>query len=613
MSWRNSIQDVFGRRGLPIIVAALAVLLCLPSLWLGLQNDDFVLKVVLTDPPLDPDWSRSPFEAFSFVDGDEELIQRALDTARIPWWTHPQLKLAFFRPVTSVTHWIDFKIWPDQPWLMHVQSLIWFAGAVLAAALLYRRLLVPVWVAGLAGLLFAIDDAHGMPAAWLANRNASIGVLFGLTALIAHDRWRRDQWRPGAWIAPVGLLLGLLAGEIALAAGGYLFAYALFIDSGSWRQRFVSLVPSGLIGASWWLAYRFLGYGASGSGVYIDPGANPVDFVRAAIERGPMLFSGIWVLPSGLSLFFSESATHVLWLTVVVLMVIIVVLILPLLMRDRVARFFTLGMVLSLVPACATFPDDRLLFFAGFGGMGLMAMFMSAVSQGAGWVPSSRIRRLPLATAFWLLVVINIVISPLTLATTTTRLRIFGTIFTRSSESLPSEPDVRHQTAVIVNSPSAFFSIYGPVMQGLEGRPVPPRLLTLGSSIYPTIISRPTANSITIHPEGGFLVEPGSPRPGHEASQPAFHPAYFHQMLDHLYRDATPLRVGDRIAYGGATVEIIEATDAGRPIKISAHFDVDLDDASIRWLQWKNGVYEPFEPPAVGGTITLPSVVVPWQ
>jgi len=77
---------------------------------------------------------------------------------------------------------------------MHLQSLLWFAGAVVAAAVFYRRLLLPVWVAGLAALLFAIDDAHGMPAVWLANRNASIGVFFGLVALIAHDGWRRDGW-----------------------------------------------------------------------------------------------------------------------------------------------------------------------------------------------------------------------------------------------------------------------------------------------------------------------------------------------------------------------------------------------------------------------------------
>jgi len=332
------------------------VLLCTPSLWLGLQNDDHVLRLVLSDPPLDPEWTRSPVDAFTFVNDDEELIRSAVETCRLPWWTHPRLRLAFLRPVTSITHWIDFRVWPDLPWLMHLQSLLWFAGAVIAAAVFYRRLLLPVWVAGLAGLLFALDDAHGMPAVWLANRNASIGVIFGLVALIAHDRWRRDGWRPGAFLAPLALLLGLLAGEIALAAGGYLLAYALFLDTGTLRSRLASLAPGGIVGLAWWVTYRVMDYGAAGSGVYIDPGASPILFAQAMLERAPMLLFGQWALPSGLYLMLSQRAAHILWLVAVALIAVIAGLLLPLLKRDRVARFFALGMILSLLPACATFP-----------------------------------------------------------------------------------------------------------------------------------------------------------------------------------------------------------------------------------------------------------------
>jgi len=609
----ESIRRFLSHRGLPLFVAAVAVVLCISSLWLGLQNDDHVLRLVLSDPPLDPEWTRSPFNAFAFMDGDEELIRRAVEEARIPWWTHPELKLAFLRPVTSITHWIDFRIWPNQPWLMHVQSLLWFAGAIVAAALFYRRLLLPAWVAGLASLLFAVDDAHGMPAVWLANRNASIGVLFGLLALIAHDRWRREGWRPGAFVAPLALILGLLAGEIALAAGGYLLAYALFLDTDGWLGRLASLVPGSLVGVAWWITYRVMGYGAAGSGVYIDPGASPVEFVHAVVERGPMLFSGLWGIPSGLGLFLSQSATHILWLVAIGLMAAVMILLLPILRRDRVARFFALGMLLSLLPACATFPDDRLLFFAGFGGMGLLAQFLAAVGQRADWVPSSRIRRLPLTAAFWAFVVIHLVFAPLGLATTTAKVRTFGEFIGRAASSLPSDAAVKNQRVLIVNTPTTFISFYGPLVQALLGRPVPNRMLILGSGIYPTTISRPSRHVLAIRPDGGYLPVPGSPRPGHEASQPAFHPSYFFPMLDHLYRDATPMRIRDRIAYGGATVEIADATEDGRPLEVRVHFDVELEDSSLRWLQWKNGAYAPFEPPAVGDTVTLPSVVVPWR
>jgi hypothetical protein len=451
-----------------------------------------------------------------------------------------------------------------------------------------------------------------MPAVWLANRNASIGVFFGLLALIAHDRWRRENWRPGAFIAPIALLAGLLAGEIALAAGGYLLAYALFLDTDTWPRRLVSLVPGGVVGAGWWVAYHALDYGAAGSGVYIDPSASPMAFVQAMVERTPLLFSGLWVLPSGIGLMLSKSAAQVLWLATIGLMVAVFLLLSPVLKRDRVARFFALGMLLSLVPACATFPDDRLLFFAGFGAMGLLAQLLAAVWQRAGWVPSSRIRRLPLEVACWTFVFIHLVFAPVALAATVHKVRTFGTFIERAARSLPSEPIVTRQTAIIVNTPTAFISFYGPLVQASLDRPIPKRTLILGSGIYPTTISRPAPDVLAIRPDGGYLFPPGSPRPGHEASQPTFHPAYFFQMLDRLYRDGTPVSLGDRIAYGGAIIEITETGEDGRPIEVEVHFDTDLEDPTLRWLQWKNGVYVQFEPPAVGEKVVLPSVVVPW-
>jgi hypothetical protein len=605
------------RRGLehprlPLITAVIAVLLCAPSLWLGLQVDDYVLRLMLMEDPPDRAWVRSSFTLFTFLNGDEEINRDLIEGGGVPWWMHPRLKLAFFRPLTGMTHWIDFRIWPNQPWLMHVQSLLWFAGAIAAAALFYRRLLVPTWIAGLAGLLFAIDDAHGLPAVWLANRNASIGVLFGLVALIAHDRWRRDGWRPGSIIGPLALLLGLLAGEIALAAGGYLLAYALFIDTDTWPRRMVTLVPAGGVGVAWWVAYRVQGYGAYGSGIYIDPGTDPLIFAEAVVQRAPLLLCGLWALPSNLSMMMSEAAGQIVWWVVVGLMLVIAGLLLPLLRRDRVARFFALGMLLSILPACATFPDDRLLFFAGFGGMGLIAQFMGGVWKGAEWMPRTRIRGLPFKATCWTLVAFHLLLAPLGLLTASAKVRMVGSFIERAANSLPSDPAVTDQVVVVVNTPSAFISVYGPPIQALQGRRIPRRTLNLGSGIYPITVTRSEPNMLTVRPEGGFLAPPGSPQPGREASQPAFDPRYFQQSVEYLYRDATPMQVGDRIAYGGTIVEVLDITDDGRPLEVSFRFDVSLEHPTLVWLQWNDGVYAPFDPPQIGGSTVLPAVTIPW-
>ena len=97
---------------------------------------------------------------------------------------------------------------------MHAHSLVWLALALFGAALVYRRLLGATWVAGLATLLYAVNDTHGPAVGWIANRNAVIAIALALPVLWLHDRWRRDGWTPGAWLAPLLLDDGAARGGV---------------------------------------------------------------------------------------------------------------------------------------------------------------------------------------------------------------------------------------------------------------------------------------------------------------------------------------------------------------------------------------------------------------
>jgi hypothetical protein len=241
----------------------------------------------------------------------------------------------------------------------------------------YRRFIGPSWVAGLALLLFAVDDAHGPAVGWVADRNAIIALAVAIPVLLFHDRWRRDGWKAGAWLGPLFLGVALLTGESALAICAYLAAYALHLDRSSWRARLASLVPYVVVVVGWRVVYKSLGYGVSGSGVYIDPAREPLAFLAALPMRLPLLLLGQLGVPS--SDFASLYPFIAPWLPAVMAVVAVCALaflayaMLPLLKRDPVARFFATGLVLAAIPVCATFPGDRLLLFVGIGAMGLVA------------------------------------------------------------------------------------------------------------------------------------------------------------------------------------------------------------------------------------------------
>ena len=194
-------------------LALFALLLVSPSLVCGLVLDDHVLQLLARADTGIAGLHGDPFSLFRFTTGRPEDNQALMDQgALLPWWSDPHHLNAFFRPLSSLTHVLDFKLWPERAWLMHAHSLLWFFALLLALAHVYKRLHespawpvpVPVptsWALPLPVLalaLFALDDAHGMTVAWVANRNALISATLALPALAAHHRWLAFGYKPGA-------------------------------------------------------------------------------------------------------------------------------------------------------------------------------------------------------------------------------------------------------------------------------------------------------------------------------------------------------------------------------------------------------------------------------
>ena len=111
----NRLRGWLQSRYLPWWMAALAMLLCAPSLWLGWQTDDHFHRASLTRP----EWkelSRSPVELFAYIKGEAHANRQAVAIGHYPWWTSEHLRLAFLRPLAGLTHGLDYWIWPLSPW-----------------------------------------------------------------------------------------------------------------------------------------------------------------------------------------------------------------------------------------------------------------------------------------------------------------------------------------------------------------------------------------------------------------------------------------------------------------------------------------------------------------
>jgi hypothetical protein len=362
--------------------AWLAVVLSLPAIGSHRVFDDFILALGARGSH-DPSLAARRFgvlDLFTFTSGIPAENQRLTDLgSMLPWWSDPHLKVSFFRPLSALTHLLDQLLWPDRVWLQYVHSLLWLGLLVAVVARLYRALGGSPAIAGLAAVAYAVDDAHGSAVAWLCNRNGLVAAVFGALALLAHNEWRSHQQgrRWPAVLASISLLAGLLAGESALATCAYLFAYAAVFEQGALRRRAASLLPYAGVTMAWAVAYKMAGYGARHSGVYIDPIADAGRFLAELPAHATALLGAVFgPIPADVVLFDAGGERRGLIAAAITLALIGYVLV-PVLRRDRQARFWALGMLLATLPASACYPTDRLLLFVGIGAMALVARIVA--------------------------------------------------------------------------------------------------------------------------------------------------------------------------------------------------------------------------------------------
>jgi hypothetical protein len=584
-----------------ILVLVGAVLL-LPSVFTGLAADDYFLSSIMLQRHIVPDLPESPFDAFVFLQHEDSDMRQWIERGILPWWTNPQIRIAFWRPLSAVTHWLDFSIFPDAPWLMHVHNLIWYGALCMIVLVFYRRFFIAYWrgpfpaarivyVAGLAALLYAADDARGLGVGWISNRNAIISAVFAITSLLLYDRWQQQGWFPGAFLAPVCLGLGLLGGESALAIFGYFFAYELFISRGSLLSRLFHLIPEMAVVVLWRIVYSWLGYGTSGTGLYLDPAQSPMLFFGSLVQRLPILLLGqlgmpnsaLWTIVPGFwplaifvfSLLFLAFTAWMLW---------------PLLRRDRLSRFLALGMVLAAIPSCATYPNDRLLFFTGIGGMGLVVQYIALARQSLKSDTAMFLDR-PRAAAgmlFSIWVAVHMVLGPVLLPFDAGLSRIIQQPIDRGAATLP---DPEKGQIIMVHLPMDMMQPYIFLTRFSRDTAASVDLQILSAGLTAVEIEGVDAHTVIIRPQEGLFSEP----------------------WDRAFRDdSLPLSPGDRVKQNGMTAQVTKTNANGRPAEIRYSFEAALDDPQLQWVTWSRRGFVPFRPPVPGERILLEKPSLLW-
>lgn len=576
VKWLMSQEKVPDARRL-LLLLVLVCTLTSTSYFAGLSVDDHFHRLILQHPGELEAIPTNGFDIFKFVPREGPERARMFEVGVLPWWTSPRFTIAFYRPVSALFHRLDYALWPDSVVTMHIQSQLWLCLLIGCALALYKKLLSGR-TAWFATILFAIDDAHGEAVGWLAGRNALIAGVFGLAAFYAHFTACRAP-RTRAWCcAFLGFLLyaaALGSGEIAMGALGYIVSYTLFLDR---RPRTLRIVHCGAyvaLTACWQLLCRTHGYGAAGTDLYIDPWATPFKFAMHAVLRVPFLLAGQLALPpADLWSFESQGVRLGIALLGVALLALLFWQGRHAMRRDQEVRFWALGSLVSLVPACAKIPSDRLLVFFGFGVFGYLAKTWRMDGE------SPMLQRLTRGLVF-----AGAALSLILLPVRSFGLRWIESQMASAIRELPQDEAISGQTLIIVNSPHPFLNMAIPVWLTSWRRPRAANYLSFGLSTTDVNVRRTGTNTLRVTPQGGF----------------------FGTAFDGILRQKSEtIPAGFSVRQSGARLEVVRLLPDGRPAELEVTFERDLDSPHYRWVTWRNGAFRETRPPPLFETLTVP-------
>jgi hypothetical protein len=111
-------------------------------------------------------------------------------------------------------------------------------------------------------------------------------------------------------------------------------------------------------------------------------------------------------------------------------------------------------------------------------------------------------------------------------------------------------------------------------------------MIALSGSLDDVEIRRLDDRRIWVRPQNGFLS----------------------RMFNRLYRGRdAPFKRHSVVDLTGITITVTEVNEWGEPLSAIFDFAFPLDNEFYRWVVWKNGRYETFVLPPIGGSVVVKS------
>jgi hypothetical protein len=552
---------------------ALAIfVMSLPAMATGLCSDDYWIAARSQS---------TPWDVFAFTPRDPQIRRAELSelraSGRAPWFVDENYALSFMRPLTSITHAADFRLWPNAVPLMHLENIIVYVLVVWLAGLIYTELGLPRLVLGFSTLFFALAGNNAVSVAWLSGRNTLLTSAFGLLTIWLHLRAASRIGPPRVGLrlaAAVALAVAVLCGEFGAGAAGFLLAYELTLSEGPWSRRVLALVPYGLVFAAWQAVYIAGGYGASHSGYYHAPVQDPGWFALSVVIGLPIYLATQLAAPIASFAVFFEHGLLIVTALSILMLVLMRGMLAPLWRTNPRARFLLLGAALSTIPLGGCPPQERLVFFVSLGTSAVVAMILAERYDAANFeLPRGGANRLFRIHGGWLLALY------VPMLFTFGRLNAGGGA-TALADALASS----QRGVVLINEPAGMIQLQD-MVRARRGLPKLPFIDGLYQGGQPIEVRRPTDRTLELSVERGYFANP------------------FERLLRNPAR--SPFHAGDSVQLPRMRVTVVAVNAGGAPTLVRIDFPDALERLDADFWFWDAKVPKPWPLPPIGAQVAI--------
>lgn len=574
-----------------LFIFALLVLIILypPRSLFKLHTDDFLIRAYVTGehPQFLHEESKANklANAYYFFGSDRNKTEKLKEYGALPWWSDDSASMSMFRPISALTHYIDYAFLNGNFFLIQLHSFFWLCFLFFSLVSFYKKFNFMPWILVLASAMFIIDLSHMTNFYWLAARNVFISTAFGLLAVRFHMQWRERQNYVNFFSAILFFCLSLLSAEAGIAAGAYLLAYALFLDEKKPIRGLLSIVPYGILLIIWRVAYQVFQYGSQNISLYVDPVNSLQEFLLLFFQAALLIITAVI---SGMGSMLSGMSKEVEgWYLVfgACLLIFSTILIMPLLRHktkeSAQLRFFYAGFLFSVIPFCALSTyTTRSGVFAYVGFSVLLAALINQYWQDKNF---KIIKRLFIAFALICHLLIPAVLS------------IFVSLNPNDNNNLiKTEADLEHalpssrdKYTVYLNYPSEVNAMFLPYTWQAEGYDEPLGLIRWAPGLNTYTLTRVSERGFILTSDYHFVLNQHGVLKSKYENIPSSSLSYgLIEAMGFTANNARKFTVSEKIVLKNYTVEILEVKDS-LPSKLKINFSEHIAMNQLEWRLWR--------------------------